>query len=328
MKKWILLLLACLLIQSARADVTDGQETQNGGGAAEQNFAYALAILKPLLKMCEAASSVCVSSYQQRALVLKIYASLDQELENDVLLRFESGKTNPAKFQLDGQVRIASTGLSIGSTIYINRDLIYRQNGAQVIPYTVNEALGVLVHELGHHQGVLDHDVLDILGGKVRSFFELKQDRLTIDTFSDYFNEANISLSVFHTRQQIKPHAHASLFWLNVGDRVFDINDEIESKLKCPVIPGSINNELVGFRFSNMHWGDRSEDLMEFGAYLLYPLEALVWLECKVTYESGNPYYLANRYRARMLFPFQPAGHSLSYIEDNLSIFLMPIQEQ
>jgi hypothetical protein len=304
-----LLLLALPTLTSAR----EGGETQNGGGAAEQNFGYALAILKPLYEMCLSEGN-CVRSDSQAVILNGILNHLDEELRADTILRFESGATDPERFFLDGQVRIAVTGLTVGSPIYVNRDLIYRRDGASVTPYAVSEAVGVLTHELGHHQGITDHDTLDVLAGNVRAFFESSQDHLRLDTFTDFFDEAHVVLNVFHTRDDAAPYAHRSHFWLSVDSRVFDLNAEIQKKLRCPE-PGM---RLAGFRFSHMGWGDAS---VVSNGRLTIPLDARVWIECAGS-AAGAPSYESKQYIATIRFPFRVNGRRLDYVENSLELSL------
>lgn len=83
-------------------------------------------------------------------------------------LLFVSGNENPAFFHLDGQVRVAKTGDSSNTPIYINTDLIAQADNA--IQY--DAILAILFHEYGHHLialGVaLTHDELDLLGARLR----------------------------------------------------------------------------------------------------------------------------------------------------------------
>lgn len=83
-----------------------------------------------------------------------------------VVLDFKSEKANPGFFFLDNQVRVAKTSDAPKETIYINTDMI---TGGKV---DIGEAVAILVHELGHHYKVKDHQYLDRLGAKVKALME------------------------------------------------------------------------------------------------------------------------------------------------------------
>jgi hypothetical protein len=297
-----------------------GGETQNGGGAAEQNFAYAFSILSPLYKMC-LATDQCVSNAAQKKILQAISDHLGVEQAVADLIRFDSGKANPARFLLNGQMRIAETSLTYGSPIYVNRDMIYRHNGDDVTPYSVSEAVGVLTHELGHHTGEKDHDILDLLGGGVRAFFELQQDRVRLDTFTDPWDLADVALNAFHVRQEMAPFAYRSLMWLSVGDKVYDLNDEVKNKLKCPKGDNGAGT-LLGYRLSHLRWNDAGPYL---NGIVQIPLEGQVWIECSAN-ADGTGVLDTRQFKVTILFPFTPRDQRLDYRENALTTLIEPIR--
>ena len=86
--------------------------------------------------------------------------------QEEIHLEFKSEKENPGFFFLDDQVRVAKTGQAPKDTIYINTDIILSGD------VDVGEALAILVHELGHHHNIRDHQELDKVGAKVKAFTE------------------------------------------------------------------------------------------------------------------------------------------------------------
>lgn len=316
----IILFLFSLSAAGAMKMITvDGQETQNGGGAAEQTFAYALTVLKPLYQMCLAVDD-CVRVKERREILQKIHDSMDEELASPALLRF--APTWWPDFMRDGQVRVAVTGSKVGDTIYLNRDMIYTRSGDVLVPYSLSEAVSLLTHELGHHQGEKDHELLDMLGANVRAFFDKSKETIVIDPFASRFAGTDIRLNVFHTRETKVPHAHLSTFWLSVGEYFFDLNPDIRRQLNCNSAISSVPSEMKGFRFFQMHWGERST--LPNGR-IQYPLEAKLWLECAVKMQNDYVFHMAVPHRARVFFDFIPVGDGqLVYVDHSLKVELSP----
>lgn len=320
MKAVLIAILFFLSTQSFGAKIIalEGQETQNGGGAAEQTFAYALTVLKPIYQMCLAIED-CVKVKEHREILEKIYASIDEELASPALLRFAS--TWWPDFIRDGQVRVAVTGSKVGDTIYLNRHMIYHRRGAALVPYSLGEAVSLLTHELGHHQGEKDHELLDMLGANVRVFFDKQRETLAVDPFANRFASSEIRLNIFHTRQTTMPFAHKSTFWLSVGDAFFDLNDDIRRQMNCSAI-ASAPTLLKGYRFFQMHWGDR---ITMRNGRVLHPLEARVWVECSVRFDDGKISHMAIPHRARLTFEFEQVDSgTLEYIDHSLKLILVP----
>lgn len=310
---FILTLLALGAPAPASTRMLEGQETQNGGGAAEQNFAYALTILSPVYKMCLSISH-CVKNEDQRKILEKIHSSLSRELANPMLLRFLPGEWKD--FFRDGQVRVAVTGSQVGSTIYLNRNLIYRKEGDDIVPYSLGEAIGLLTHELGHHQGEGNHDLLDLLGANVRAFYESKKETHTVDNFAGHFMNAVIRLEAFHFRDAEAPYAFHSKFWLYAGSRYFDLNEDVRRQMSCPAVGGS-KQTLRGYRFYQMHW---EEPVTLKSGRIQYPLSARLLVQCEFETPGGKSEYISLPHRARITFDFLPIESLLFYFNGSLKL--------
>lgn len=313
-----LLLFTALNAHAAKIISIDGQETQNGGGAAEQTFAYALTKLKVVYRMCLAVDD-CVRVKEQREILAKIHASIDQELANPGLIRFKASWW--PDFMRDGQMRVAVTGSKVGDTIYLNRDMIYTRRGEALVPYTMGEAISLLTHELGHHQGEKDHDLLDQLGANVRAFFESESETIVMDPFTNRYPGFDIRLNAFHTRQPAFPYAHESIFLLSVGEAFFDLNPDIWPQMSCSAI-APMPAQVAGFRFFQMHWSDQ---VTVEGDRVRYLLEAKVWVECIARYNDGHISHMAIPHRARLFLDFMPFENgSLVYVDHSLRLELAP----
>jgi hypothetical protein len=309
-----LLLFSVLVGRPARA----GNEVVNGGGLAEQNFAYALAALQPLYEICFLASS-CLTTPDQRSILKGILESLPAERATPSLLRFETGTR---RFHRDGQVRIAVTGSTVGSPIYINRDMIYHSKRGKSVALSVGEAIGILTHELGHHQGVVDHNILDILGGNLRAFFELARHRISVDNFGESYSGRRIYLSLLHPSNLGWPGSTRSLIWFHVDDEVYDLNDALPKEIKCPAGWGTRGGRLDGFRLSHVSWGERVWVPGKEANNVVYPLRGTIWIQCDLTDETGAAKLFLTKHDFDMLFHFRIEGSQLNYHPENLYIHI------
>lgn len=147
-----------------------GHGEGNGGGLAEKNVMYAYLNLGRYIGLC-LDSERCQVNGDGDAILRKILRNLGDEVKNDKQIVFASEKEHPGTFIVDGRERVAKTGDEVGSPILINLDLIYHQVGPhEVQAIDVPYAVGILVHELGHHQGISDEQTLYLVGSAIETF--------------------------------------------------------------------------------------------------------------------------------------------------------------
>ncbi|MGZ3788237.1 MAG: hypothetical protein ACXVLQ_06915 [Bacteriovorax sp.] len=144
-----------------------GDLVNNGGGLAERNVLFAYNNLEFSLRLCVDAPT-CRLSSSEHNLLKEIYDHLSEERANLAQIKFISEKKYPGTFIIDGEMKAAVTGSTIGSEIRINTDLLYTEKTKnEWEALSVHEAIAMLVHELGHHYGSFTHTELDLLGLKV-----------------------------------------------------------------------------------------------------------------------------------------------------------------
>lgn len=157
-------LMLIFLLNSSFVFARSGDEVRNGGGLAESYLIFALKNMDQTIAFC-LSQSECAKKNDGREILKKIKASLSTEVKAD-LLKFSNEAKKPGFFTVDGYVRLAVTGNNVGDTIFYNLDLLY-QNGEVKINY--GQAVQSLIHELGHHQGIANHDQLELVGAEVRA---------------------------------------------------------------------------------------------------------------------------------------------------------------
>lgn len=274
----VLLSILCLTF-SLNVFAQGGDEVRNGGGFAEQYLSYALKSLPKAIDRCLNSLS-CARDGKQQALLKKIRASLPFEIETEVL-KFSTNRHRPGFFNIDGVERLAVTGDFVGSPIYYNLEMLYR-NGQERIG--LGQAIQSLIHELGHHHGVVDHDALDMLGGEVRSLIE----SITFET-------------PYYTHKGKSPFSPSSIKALTLGSSFFDYENKgsivliFQNKTvdighhfqdilsKCDVKPEKPLKK-ANVQFVNLHWGYKADELTSTDKYLL----GNIILSCKDIYSREH----------------------------------------
>lgn len=206
-----------------------GDHANNGGGSAEQNIVFAFQYFGQFAQNC-LNNEICGLSAADRDVLNKIRAALPDEGEAQDLLVFRTSSEDD--FLLDGAVRVAKTGSTVGSKIFVNRAMIYELYNGKPSPIGVPQAAALLVHELGHHQGIADHTYLDLLGAKLRIFLQRSVISLNFDP--RLFLTANAfqsipfipSFTVVYLRPDDRLHPETRLL-INDSATAIDLSDRV-----------------------------------------------------------------------------------------------------
>lgn len=219
-----LAVMAAVLFAGLRS-FAGGDLVNNGGGIAEKNVIFAYQRLESYLRLC-LTSELCRIDKTQKDILEQIVAGLPQERQNTNQIQFVSEKRNPGFFIIEGEVKVAKTGSRIGSSIFVNTDLLYSKNEmGYFIPVNLSEAVAILVHELGHHYGNYSHTDLDLLGVRVAMLLNHRMYSTPLLPWTQ-----QISATV------INPNLDESFpdILLYIEDQVVDISAEYKSVASCP----------------------------------------------------------------------------------------------
>jgi predicted Zn-dependent protease with MMP-like domain len=229
----------------------------NGAGIAENNFQYAYQSLDTILKNCLHLSPCNIDS-EETELVKKIIAIVENNENKKDRLVFLSEKRNPGFFTT-GEIeenRIAKTFLNADSSIYINVDQLYRENGESAISY--EQVIAILVHELGHQTGIAEHAPLDILGTKIASFalshiehyaFDIDDENKSVDVLIGNFNfPVKSSLIIFNGK----------------NNDSLNLTEVLYNSLECKYSSES----FAGVELSNGHFEFDSKNNLNFKAWV------------------------------------------------------------
>lgn len=219
-----------------------------GGGIAENNLLYALANLDSYIEICLNAQNACPLTDPERKLLTQIKSALPEERKNPNLIQFSAESLNPGFFHVDGHVRIAKTGFSVGSPIYFNRDLLYPKLEAVPVgapsipnpkrPYDLPFAVSILVHELGHHQGEKDHTYLDSLGSKINSLMQTSAAELD---GGPYFPSLIATV--------LNYEGGSPELLLRDSEKLYSIGEDVTKALVCKA-----DKKPLRYMLWNLHW--------------------------------------------------------------------------
>lgn len=259
----ILIIFLCLSVSSA-AFAKGGDEVRNGGGFAEQYLTYALKTMPQIIERC-LTSVFCARDINQRELLKKIKASIPMEIDTEVLT-FISNQQKPGFFIIDGVERLAVTGNYVGSPIYYNLNLLYQYGDSRI---KLGQAVQSLVHELGHHQGVTDHNSLEMLGSEVRKMVDsvLMETPYYLQNENDPFKSVSIRAMAIGSIDFNKHQQDGSLI-LVFKDNTFNIGQHFEPLLsKCDsTTERPVSKSLT--QFFNLHWNYKADEQTSTVKYL------------------------------------------------------------
>jgi hypothetical protein len=272
-----------------------GDLVNNGGGLAEKNILFALARVEKLSAIC-LTSETCKLNAKEKGILLKIIKNMPLERQNQVQIQFRSEVKSPGFFNIDGEIKVAKTGLQIGSPIFVNTDMLYHTNSNGLIEsISLSDSLAILLHELGHHQGVYTHDELDLMAIKIA---QATQQKIYSTPLLPWSNIIQSTLINGEGKESFPD------FILYVQDEAFDFSNLLEKKVFCPVMEIPIpvipipditigKNKPNGVFIHNLHWSKQDSKGGD------YEIVANLSLNCK-----GKPKVLIlnNDYKVKISF--------------------------
>ncbi len=169
-----------------------------------------------------------------------IYNDKQEVQHNSKTIRF---MPHSALFIIDGSVKIAVTGLHSGDPIYINKDLLVEPDPNyynKVNTISLQRIVSVLVHELGHHLGIVDHTALDKLGSLVGN----------ISRVESLFIPLNPKLEKFGAQFSFAKSKSKNTFRLALMDhnKYTDLSKSIVTLSHCP----QVNSEQLQMESANL----------------------------------------------------------------------------
>lgn len=144
-----------------------GSFVGNGAGLMENRFQYGYMSLSKLLMNC-LINNDCGLTAQERKIVEAASGVILKNVSRADKFVFVTDKqmSDLADLPMNEPHRIAMTGLTPDDPIYINVDMLYDISGRPQLDYGAVVAL--IFHEVGHQTGETSHQLLDVIGAKLR----------------------------------------------------------------------------------------------------------------------------------------------------------------
>lgn len=195
MKSLLLLITLFFLSITYAKENGGGVVVGNGAGVVENQFQIAYQQIENTISSC-ILHNQCQFNDAEKEIAHSIVATAKVTAKKPDRLKFVSEKLHPGFFTtgLSEINRIAKTGLNMNGPVYINVDLLYKENGKAALDY--EQIVSIMVHELGHQSGIADHDKLDIIAAKIAYFLDGSTDSFTFNFDQDPLNSESINFLI------------------------------------------------------------------------------------------------------------------------------------
>ncbi len=219
-----------------------GDSIDNGASLSENRIVLAFNNIKTYIEATIKDTSNKLDVNQVN-LLSKILHSLPEEKKlNPTMIQFSD---DYARFYIDGQMKVALTGLKLGDPILINRKYIqYLNEKNKQNDFSTFQALSILVHELGHHQGETDHSFLDYLGAAVANKSRFEEMWYVLNP-----RDQNLGAQLFAPVESLKVSASLNIVNWNTN---FDITTTVLNMELCKLY--NLGSEQRSLHFWNIYW--------------------------------------------------------------------------
>ncbi len=278
MKHLVLILIAVSALYPNPCQA--GGYAGNGGGLVEQNFNFAYSSLPRLVESSLVTIPMQFSN-DEKITLRQIALIASQNVSNAKRMVFLSGQKHPDIFNTspDELHRLAVTTLIPGDIIYVNGDLLYSEQGQPTL--SLGEIISILTHEVGHQTGETEHQFLDILGAKLRNYYN--QNSMSYEIAKGTEN------LVFTILNQKSAFSSSQLLYQN-NSKVINLTSAIHEKISAKMKSKGYQN-LAGFFLTNGNY--KLEHLP--GRYIFQ-----VWINANFTLKIEKGYTSKNE-----LFPVE-----------------------
>lgn len=238
-----LLFLPLLLLTNSFAFAGGGSVIGNGAGLVENNFQFAYNSLNTTVAEC-VEKQKCEMSLSELKILTEIKTVIQKNISNENRIIFVSEKMFPGFFDtgINEKHRVAKTGLTAEDPIYVNLDLLYTAEGQPAFDFAAITSL--LVHEIGHQTGEINHARLDIIGSKIRNFLMKK---ITSHSLQIGPDNKKVEVTIIN---QVHPFQSSDMYisWQDVGSAI--LTQDLIKAINC----SRENSTLSGLQIENGHY--------------------------------------------------------------------------
>lgn len=293
MKNPFRLLVIPLVLTVTQIAWTGGYDfSGNGGGIPENNIRYAYhhlhKFLDDYLETCKI--RMCNTSGSELRDIVKIKEVAFHFSFNADGLHLCSQDDCPVTFITKPNENHRAFVVK-GGRIYANIPQFYADDGK--VGTFLPEIVSLLTHEFGHLAGFSDHEYLDYLGGKIRSFTERKPFESELP-----FLPQGVSISAYLFNFDLTPQQRPDLV-LNVGSGQFLLSRPIEKSIEneflarpetqsfCPL---NSARYFYKYEIENLSWPLSNQLLSDLTNRIdsVVAMRASLKLSCYSISDSGN----------------------------------------
>jgi hypothetical protein len=245
-KSWCITSILLLSLVTPARD--PGDWVGNGASFSENLVLFAFENLEFYLRSC-LIDSKCLSESQnidprKPDVIKNILMSIQQEKTmNPNMIQFAS---QSSLFIIDGKYKVAVTGLRKGDTVFVNRDMLYElDSNNKTKAISLLQLVSILIHEFGHHQGIVDHQYLDKIGSLVAN--QTRFESVFIQLHPQIPN-----LGVQFVSPKIANIAPSKLALMD-DEKFLDLTGIVNQIVQCPKI-NSLSTRVVSTNLWNVYW--------------------------------------------------------------------------
>lgn len=258
MKKLIMLFVLVLVLSfTVQAKETGGGViVGNGAGYAEGMFQQAYQSIPVVLESFISTQEATFTADELNVLVkINQIAKLNNNKKDRLVFLSES--EHPGFFTTGDMElhRFAKTFPSSDSPIFINLDWVYTDQGKKSLNHSFVMAL--LIHEIGHQAGEMNHSALDILGAKVKTF---------IDGQTNVYNFKGKSTISFLITNLEQPKKTSFLRFKNAKGEWRNLTTALLHNLQCE----DSRSELHSLELTNGHFAFNQNQQLIFQTWIQY----------------------------------------------------------
>ncbi|MCM2354326.1 MAG: hypothetical protein NDI63_11980 [Pseudobdellovibrio sp.] len=216
-----------------------GSFVGNGAGLMENRFQYGYMSLSKLLMNC-LINDDCGLTTQEK----KIAETVSEIVLNNVsradkfVFVTDKQMSDLADLPMNEPHRIAMTGLTPEAPIYINVDMLYDISGKPQLEYGAVVAL--IFHEAGHQAGETSHQLLDVIGSKLRL-------KLEAETLVYKFELYNLDKIEVMMNNFSSPNKFAEIRISRNNNAMMSVGSNISKSFRC----NGKKAKVTGYEFFN-----------------------------------------------------------------------------
>lgn len=292
MKKLFILFVLVLTFTVQAKETGGGVIVGNGAGYAEGLFQQSYQSLPIVIN--SVFSTQDSFSTDEISLLEKINKIARENSSKKDRLIFLSEKDHPGFFNT-GELehnRYAKTFSSSDSPIFINLDWVYTEESRKFLNHA--SVMALLIHEIGHQTGEINHNELDILGAKVKTFIDGQTNQYNFNFTGSQSGKSSISFVI--TNLEL-PQKTSLLRFKSVKGEWSNLTTALLHNLQCD----DSRSEVDSYELSNGHFAFNHKQQLVFQAWIQYTCNDL-FSEQFISYKNTLNINLDQNYEIMSLF--------------------------